>query len=127
MVAPRIRILAALVAVACGMNEPESAGTTSDAPTTTSGGPPTSTASHDDTSGAAATTSSADEQDGGDTSAAAESEDSSTGVEVPDFDALPWQTGDDVGFGIAYKDLRTSESSLEDIFVSLVHEQKAEV
>ena len=29
--------------------------------------------------------------------------------------------------GIAYKDLRTSESSLEDIFVSLVHEQKAEV
>ncbi len=28
--------------------------------------------------------------------------------------------------GIAYKDLRTSESSLEDIFVSLVHEQKAE-
>ena len=27
--------------------------------------------------------------------------------------------------GIAYKDLRTSESSLEDIFVSLVHEQKA--
>ncbi len=27
---------------------------------------------------------------------------------------------------IAYKDLRTSESSLEDIFVSLVHEQKAE-
>lgn len=29
--------------------------------------------------------------------------------------------------GIAYKDLRTSESSLEDIFVSLVHDQKAEV
>ena len=28
--------------------------------------------------------------------------------------------------GIAYKDLRTSESSLEDIFVSLVHGQKAE-
>ena len=28
--------------------------------------------------------------------------------------------------GIAYKDLRTSESSLEDIFVSLVHDQKAE-
>ncbi|MGI9216192.1 MAG: multidrug ABC transporter ATP-binding protein, partial [Hydrogenophaga sp.] len=28
--------------------------------------------------------------------------------------------------GIGYKDLRTSESSLEDIFVSLVHEQKAE-
>ena len=28
--------------------------------------------------------------------------------------------------GIAYKDLRTSESSLEDIFVSLVHEQKVE-
>ena len=27
--------------------------------------------------------------------------------------------------GIAYRDLRTSESSLEDIFVSLVHEQKA--
>ena len=27
--------------------------------------------------------------------------------------------------GIAYKDLRTSESSLEDIFVSLVHDQKA--
>jgi ABC-2 type transport system ATP-binding protein len=29
--------------------------------------------------------------------------------------------------GHAFKDLRTSESSLEDIFVSLVHEQKAEV
>ncbi|MFC3684058.1 ABC transporter ATP-binding protein [Hydrogenophaga luteola] len=29
--------------------------------------------------------------------------------------------------GIVYKDLRTSESSLEDIFVSLVHDQKAEV
>jgi ABC-2 type transport system ATP-binding protein len=28
--------------------------------------------------------------------------------------------------GIAYKDLRTSESSLEDIFVSLVHEQKVQ-
>ncbi len=28
--------------------------------------------------------------------------------------------------GIAYKDLRTSESSLEDIFVGLVHDQKAE-
>ncbi len=27
--------------------------------------------------------------------------------------------------GIAFKDLRSSESSLEDIFVSLVHEQKA--
>ena len=30
------------------------------------------------------------------------------------------------GQGIAYKDLRTSESSLEDIFVSLVHDPKAE-
>ena len=30
------------------------------------------------------------------------------------------------GQGIAYKDLRTSESSLEDIFVSLVHDKKAE-
>ena len=27
--------------------------------------------------------------------------------------------------GIGYKDLRTSESSLEDIFVSLVHEETA--
>ena len=27
--------------------------------------------------------------------------------------------------GIAFKDLRSSESSLEDIFVSLVHDQKA--
>ena len=28
--------------------------------------------------------------------------------------------------GIHFKDLRSSESSLEDIFVSLVHEQKVE-
>ncbi len=104
MVAPRIPILAALVVVACGGSEPESAGTTSDAPTT-SGDTPTSTPSDDgETSGAAATTSSAGDEDIGDASTAGGSEDSSTGVEVPDFDSIPWQTGDDIGFGIAYKD-----------------------
>lgn len=33
------------------------------------------------------------------------SDDDTTGAPLPDFDAVPWQTGDDIGFGVAYKDL----------------------
>ena len=84
---------------------------------TASGGPPPASAS-DETSttsggestsgstGAASSTggvtgdSEADSSSGGGDSEGG----GSTGAPLPDFAELPWQTGDDIGFGVAYKD-----------------------
>lgn len=97
--------IVAMMLVACGVDEPVADADTTGAPASTSGDAPSTTADDDDdgTSAAAPSTSSADESSE-DTSAPGGSEDSSTGVEVPDFDALPWSTGEEVGYGIAYKD-----------------------
>ncbi len=33
------------------------------------------------------------------------SSEGTTGAPLPEFDDIPWQTGDDIGYGVAYKDL----------------------
>ena len=46
---------------------------------------------------------------------AASTGDGTTGAPVPDFDELPWQTGDEIGYGIAYKD--SQDPSAHSIFI----------
>ena len=109
------RTSVALVLAACGGDAPARDGDTSGMPSSTSGDASTTAPASDD-----ATSSAVD--DGESTAAPAESssegggsEDSSTGVEVPDFDTLPWSTGDDIGFGIAYKD--SQDPSARNVFI----------
>ncbi|HET6585903.1 MAG TPA: hypothetical protein VFG69_20745 [Nannocystaceae bacterium] len=42
---------------------------------------------------------------GADGALEAGSSDGSTGADLPDFDEIPWSTGDEIGYGIAYKDM----------------------
>jgi hypothetical protein len=108
------RTIVALLLAACGGDEPASGDDTSGMPSSTSGDAPTtapidgtSTAFDDDGDSTAAPTESSSEGSG--------SEDSSTGAEVPDFDAIPWSTGDDIGYGIAYKD--SQDPSARNVFI----------
>jgi hypothetical protein len=105
----RTSFLATSIAIACGdagvastqAFDPE-ASTSTDAVLSTSSST-TATASSgtddpgEDTSSSASTTSDATTTD-----AASSSE--TTGAPVPDFDAIDWQTGDDIGYGVAFKD-----------------------
>jgi hypothetical protein len=102
----RLPILAAAAAVACGGSgmttsqafDPE-ASTSTDATTSTTASTSTSTSADP------STTTTTDAESSSDATTDAESSSSdTTGAPVPDFDAIEWQIGDDIGYGVAFKD-----------------------
>jgi hypothetical protein len=105
----RTGIFALALLSAC--SEPGDATTQAYAPSTS-----TADAPHDESS-AGGTTRVSDDASGStgdapavtssdDGASAASSDDGTTGdAPLPEFDDIPWQTGDDIGYGVAYKDL----------------------
>jgi hypothetical protein len=105
----RMPFLAVAAALACGdagmatsqALDPEASSST-DATTTTAAttAATSSSSTTDDPSGGTTT----DADSSGTTTDPAESSEGSTGAPIPDFDAIEWQTGDDIGYGVAFKD-----------------------
>lgn len=109
MLAQALRTCVLVLAIAaCGAEDsPASDATDASSTGATSVVDPTSddgTGAVTDTVGDDGSTSDAESSDGSalDTSS---SEGGTTGADLPDFDEIPWSTGDDIGYGIAYKDL----------------------
>jgi hypothetical protein len=105
----------ALIAVACGDAAPSDPSSTG-SETVASESSTTRDVSSSSEDGGASTSTSGSSGDPSSTDApSSTSGDSSTGAPVPDFDELPWQTGDEIGYGIAYKD--SQDPSAHSIFV----------
>jgi hypothetical protein len=110
--------IASLLAIACEAGGERSTSVASSDTGDSSGAAPVSSGDDDGvmlTSSDATTTrgSSYDGTSAGSTSLGSDSE--STGVPVPAFDELPWQTGDAIGYGIAYKD--SEDPSARNVFI----------
>lgn len=88
----------------------------------TGGGPPPASSSGEGTTssssgaGTTASGSSGGPSDSGpDTTGPGGSTDGTTAPPVPDFDPLPWVIGDDVGYGVAYKD--SQDPAAHNVFI----------
>jgi hypothetical protein len=109
---------ALVVALACGEVPPS--GTSSTESGTTASAASTNDASEDVGASASSeaevsTSESSTSDDPSSSDGGSSSGDSSTGAPVPDFDDLPWQTGDEIGYGVAYKD--SQDPSAHSIFI----------
>lgn len=68
-------------------------------------GASTTSATPHESSGAAEVSSGGASETGG-----SSSDGGTTGAPLPEFDDVPWQTGDEIGYGIAYKDLQDPDA-----------------
>jgi hypothetical protein len=99
------------LALLCCCTDPGDATTQAYVPGSSDTSSSSSTPAGDATTAAASTTGSNDVTDapasseGSDESESGASDESTTGAPLPEFDDVPWQTGDEIGYGIAYKDL----------------------
>ena len=105
-----------LVAIACGdaaPSDPSTSDAAASEASTTGDGVASSTSTDAEASTNASST--GDDPSTTSTSTSDTATDDSTGTPVPDFDELPWQTGDAIGYGIAYKD--SQDPSAHSIFI----------
>lgn len=81
----------------------------------TSSGVVVTTSGTGETGSGNASTGTGTSSEGGSSEGPGSSEGGSTGAPLPDFDALPWQTGDDIGYGVAYKD--SGDPNARNVFI----------